>query len=169
MTYAEVRERAKNGDVLLLEGSGFVSKFIRVFTGQSISHVAALVWLEDGLFIAEMIEGTGYQLKPASERIKGYKGIVYFGEAPKVIHDNPDCVKSKILAYRADKSKQEYGYFSLLSVWWAQIRHEQMKVKKKVCSTFIQEIWEGCGYKFKQLADPGDYVNLCQSIAKIDL
>lgn len=168
MTYPELREQAQNGDVILLEGSGFVSKFIRVFTGQSISHVALLVWLDSGLFIAEMIEGVGYQIKPASERIPAYKGIVYYGKAPKVVNDSPGCILKSVLEYRADKSKQRYGYFTLFSVWWSQIRHKNIEVKKKVCSTFIADVWNWCRFKFSETPDPGNYVNLCQFISKVD-
>lgn len=167
MTYGDVRSIAKNGDVLLVEGSGFISKFIRVFTGQSISHVGMFVWLKNGLFIAEFVEGTGYQIKPASEQILTYEGILYFGKAPEPISINQDCVKSEVLAFRSDKSKQKYGYLSLLKVWWAQLWHAQYEVREKVCSTFVQHVWNKCGYNFKQLADPGDFIGLCQYTSRI--
>lgn len=168
MTYPELRAKAKSGDVILLEGNGFVSKIIRAATGQSISHIAVLVWLADGLFIAEMVEGVGFQLSPASQRIPALKGIVYFGAAPKVVQDQHGKVVQCVIGYRADKKKQKYGYASLLKVWWAQLWHKEYKTRQKVCSTFVQEIWECCGFNFAQTADPGDYVGLCQYISKVE-
>ncbi|HMM59450.1 MAG TPA: hypothetical protein PKC25_04875, partial [Candidatus Rifleibacterium sp.] len=105
MIYSDLREIAKTGDIILLGGTGVVSRIIRVLTGQSISHVAALFWLDGGLFIAEMVEGVGYQIVPASQRLSAMKGIVYFGQAPKVVQDDPDSIMRVISLYRADIAK----------------------------------------------------------------
>ena len=168
MTYEDVRKRAQSGDLVLLEGNGFVSKAIRVLTGQSISHVAMLVWLHDGLFIAEMTEGNGYQLTPASQRVGSMAGIIYYGEAPKVVQAKPGCIVEQVSLYRADKKRQRYGYLSLVKIWWAQLWHKSYTPARKVCSTFVQETWEKCGYHFAQTADPGDFVGICQYVARIE-
>lgn len=169
MIYSDLREIAKTGDIILLEGTGIVSRIIRVLTGQSISHVAALFWLDGGLFIAEMVEGVGYQIVPASQRLSAMKGIVYFGSAPKVVQDATDSIMGVICSYRTDKTKQGYGYLSLIKVWWAQIRRKPYRTRGKVCSTFVQELWESAGYHFDQLADPGDYVRRCRYVARLEL
>jgi len=169
MNYDEMRTRALSGDVILLEGTGFVSKAIRVLTGQSISHIALLVWMEGGLFIAEMVEGNGYVITPASQRLKTLKGIVYFGAAPKVVTVEPEKVLAQVLEYRADKKKQQYGYLSLLKVWWAQLVHKSYTPTRKVCSTFVQETWQECGFTFAQTADPGDFMGHCRYVVKMEV
>lgn len=168
MIYSEMRLSAKTGDLLLVKGKGFFSQMVRVVTGESISHVALLFWLDGGLFVAEMIEDNGYQILPASQWFPGAAGPVLFGCAPKVVQDCPKTILGTIARYRDDKKRQRYGYLSLLKVWWAQITGKQIKVHQRVCSTFVQDVWEQCGFHFQQTADPGDYLGLCRFISAME-
>jgi hypothetical protein len=168
MTYSEMRQLAQTGDVLLVEGKGFFSKMVRVVTGESISHVALLFWLDGGLFVAEMIEGKGYQIMPASQWFPRAAGPVLFGAAPVSVQSRGDTILAIIASYRDTKKKQRYGYLSLLKVWWAQITGQQIKVHQRVCSTFVQDVWEQCGFHFAQLADPGDYLALCRYVCAVE-
>lgn len=168
MTYQDARPNIKTGDILLVQGSAFFSKIIRTLTGESFSHVALLHWRDDGLWVAEFVEGTGYQLMPASQWMAGrVKDTVFWGVAPKVVQADPADILKLIDSYRADKSKQGYGYLSLFTVLWAQITGKDYKPAQKVCSTFVQAAWESTGYHFNQTADPGDYLDLCQAIQPI--
>ena len=167
MNYSEMRLAAKTGDILLVEGKGFFSRLVRVVTGESISHVALLFWLDGGLFVAEMIEGKGYQILPASQWFPA-AGPVLFGCAPQVVQDLPKTILRTIAKYRDNKKQQRYGYCSLLKVWWAQVTGKQIKVHQRVCSTFVQDVWEQCGFHFKQTADPGDYLGLCRFISAME-
>lgn len=160
MTYNELRDSIKTGDVLLLEGRHFFSRIVRVFTGQQASHVALFVWLDDGLWIAEMLTSSGYTLTPASDRIPQISDQMYLGVAPAVVRDGASAAKSVVMKYR-ERGKR-YGFYSLLKVWWAQLWQSRPDTEQRVCSTFVQEVWEACGFKFNQLADPGDFFRLCE-------
>jgi len=161
MRYSQMRQVAHTGDVLLVEGQGWVSRLIRMLTGQNISHVAVLVWIGNALWVAEMKEFFGYRLRPASlwveDTLPG--AVVYYGEAPVVVQMAGGDMDAHdvIFFYR----NRRYSYRSLVRVWWAQVRRKKIE-SGLVCSTFVQKVWEASGMTFKQTADPGDYMRLCQ-------
>ena len=163
MKYSEVREHAANGDLLLLEGKGPVGRFIRVVTGQQISHVAMLLWLDEGLWVAEM-RNAGYSFAPASQRIPEMQeqGIVYWGKAPRQVRNRPIHIHEKALSFRGSR----YSWWSLVTVWCAQVLKRQMP-RNLVCSTFVEKVWEAAGWNFHQTPDPGDFVPLCDGMHAI--
>lgn len=168
MRYSDIRGIAKTGDVLLVEGRGFVSQLIRAVTGQSMSHVAVLVWFGETLWVAEMKEFFGYRLRPASLWIEDalVGGNVYFGEAPQAVRLATDHQNKIVLDALFSYRNTRYSYAALVTVWWAQIRRKKLAAGL-VCSTFVQRVWEATGYEFRQTADPGDYVRLCESVSVI--
>ncbi len=164
--YAALRDEMRSGDLFLVEGRGVISTLIRVLTGQQLSHVALLVWIDGGLWVAEMREFVGFQLRPASlwlEDISGAGHTVYYGRAPRRVRESP-LVKETALGFRS----QGYGYLSLLQVWWAQLRRTRLRPRGVVCSTFVQRCWEAAGIAFSQTADPGDFLRLCDGIEAIE-
>jgi hypothetical protein len=164
LTYKSLRNNAKSGDVLMIEGRGWVSRLIRAFTGQSVSHVALLLWIGDSLFVAEMKEFHGYRFRPASCWVEDAlrSGFVFYGMAPGHIRMQCPGISDTALRYR----NKPYSYTALFRVWWAQITRSKVP-GGLVCSTFVQRVWEECGYQFTQTADPGDYLRLCDSVTSI--
>lgn len=162
--YTELRPGMLSGDVLMVEGQGFISKAIRALTGQQISHVAMLVWIEGGLWVAEMKEFKGFRLLPLNAWMSdNASNVVYYGVAPPSVRNKREIIESALMYRNTD-----YGYFSLFKVWWAQIKHKHIKVKLLVCSTYIQRCWSSAGYTFNQTADPGDYMRLCTTITPVN-
>ena len=164
--YDWLRDEAHNGDVLLVESRGVIGTAIRMLTGQQFSHVAMLLWLEDAtLWVVEMKEGIGYRITPASQRVpemcKGAR--IYFGRAPLKVTANPDLVRSTALQYRGSR----YSYWTLVTTWLAQVFRRQLP-NGLVCSTFVQRVWEACGIRFRQTADPGDYMHLSTDVTSIE-
>lgn len=168
MLYSGIREIAKTGDLLLVNGDTFVSKLIRYFTEESFSHVAMLFWLDKNLFVAEMIEGVGFRISPASQWVNLVGGEIYYGESPSEVNCDELIIDKKILSYRADLKKQEYGYLSLILIYISQYTGLKVNSAKKVCSTFVQDIWESCGVKFDRMSDPGDFEDFCTKIIKLE-
>lgn len=164
MNYAEIREQAIDGDVMLVEGRGFVSRFIRAFTGQNISHVAILIWINNGLYVVEMKERIGFRMMPASQWVKQAGHILYYGKAPDGVRTYPQIARQAALKLRGEK----YGYLSLFGVWLSQFSGKNRKGRQLVCSTAIQRVWNACGYRFDQTPDPGDFVRLCQFVSKLE-
>ncbi|PLY04755.1 MAG: hypothetical protein C0622_02285 [Desulfuromonas sp.] len=170
MTYADIRAIAKTGDVFAVQGNGMVSKIIRVLTGESYSHVAMLVWLDEGLFVAEFVEFVGYQIMPASEWVRRRQGqeLIYC-EGPKCVRACPQPVKEDAVGYRnASVAARWYGYISLFLILYSQITGRKVHVIQKVCSTFVQKCWAAAGHYLPRTADPGDIVKACPTTHRIE-
>ena len=169
MTYQELRQVAMTGDVLLVRGS----MWVRLLTAESYSHAALLVWDEaDGLWVYEFLEGQGYQSMPASQWFEERAGRgqeLYYGEAPEIVRAQPWRVTQAARSYRDRGLRRRYGWLSLLTVWWSQIRGKRLPVWFRVCSTFVQECWEAAGFQeFERTADPGDIAMVCDTLHRID-
>ena len=169
MTYQELRQLAMTGDVLLVRGS----MWVRLLTAESYSHAALLVWDEaDGLWVYEFLEGQGYQSMPASQWFEERAGRgqeLYYGEAPEIVRAQPWRVTQAARSYRDRGLRRRYGWLSLLTVWWSQIRGKRLPVWFRVCSTFVQECWEAAGFQeFERTADPGDIAMVCDTLHRID-
>lgn len=163
MTYAELRKIAKTGDALFVGGN----LFVRVATAESYSHVACLVWMPDGgLWVFEFTEDHGYRSVPASQWFEERENEdVWLGIAPVPVHFNPEQVKKAVTAYRNPGARRNYGWLSLIVVWFSQVIRRRLPVLYRVCSTFVQEVWETAGFKgFARTADPGDVARVCQAM-----
>lgn len=72
MSYAELRDSIKDGDVLLFRGAkSRISAIIRWATRSSYSHAALALWVDDRLMVAESREFRGCRLVPASRAVEG--------------------------------------------------------------------------------------------------
>ena len=167
MTYQELRQVAMTGDVLLVRGN----LLVRMLTAESYSHVALLLWEEQGgLWVYEFVEGKGYQSMPASQWFAARRGQeIYHGEAPETVHAMPWQVVTAARAYRDRRFAKRYGWLSLAKVWISQLIGCRVPVRMRVCSTFVQECWEAAGYDgLKRTADPGDIAMECDTLHRID-
>jgi len=140
VNYKDLRRKAKDGDLLLVEGRGIVSRIIRALTGQNFSHVAILVWIDGGLVVVE-------------------------GLAPTEIEGHREQARIAAVRLRGEK----YGYLSLFGVWLSQFTGWNKKSGGLVCSTAVRRVWNACGYRFDQTPDPGDFVRLCVYVSKIEV
>lgn len=153
-TYASIRPRIKTGDVFLVEGKGLVGKMIRVLTAQQYSHVAMCAWIDAGLWVAEMREGVGFQMQPASQWMAQNKYQCYWGEAPESVHAVPDVIIDFVMKSRAENLS--YSYVTLLLVWLSQILGRPLPVGN-VCSTWVAAAWKMAGVAMGKSPDPGDF------------
>lgn len=70
MKYSEFRNVVKDGDVITFAGNWWMSRAIRFFTGQPVSHVGFAMWLrfgyetEDRLCVLESLEPGGIRVVP---------------------------------------------------------------------------------------------------------
>lgn len=164
-TYASIRPFIKNGDVLGVKSRGAVAWSIRGLTGESLNHVAMLVRIEGGVWVAEMLEGTGYRLTPASQWMsERASDQVFWIQAPGMVRG-----KAKILDYvlQSRAKPPRYSYWTLISVWWSQLRNRRTR-GLMVCSTWVERAWSFVGYPlFDRLADPGDFFEHGQAVIPI--
>lgn len=69
MSYASLRSNIKSGDILAFRGTTFISRFIRMWTGGSWSHVA-IAWVhDDRVFLMEAREFNGVEIRAVSESL----------------------------------------------------------------------------------------------------
>lgn len=162
-TYSDSRKTIKTGDVLLVEGRSLAARLVRVFTGQQASHVGLFVRVGDdkdgGLWVAEM-RPRGFTLTPASTRVGEVLeagDYAYLGEAPGFIRDNHNGRRA---ALNARLARARYSFWSLVAVWASQVFSVPLHTHL-VCSTYVQQAWEACGFQFAVPPDPGDFFRLC--------
>jgi hypothetical protein len=172
MQYSAIRSKIRTGDIFAVEGRGLIGAAIRVLTGQQFSHVAMLLDKgPGGVWVAEFVEGVGYQQMPASEWLKprvGKRQYVYWGCAPHSVRTGSADLFVFVNRFRPENGNTRYSYWTLLTVWWSQITRRQQR-GKYVCSTFVQRAWESVGYRrFTQLADPGDFLHHCLSVTHLE-
>lgn len=169
MNYKQLRNSAISGDVLGVKGDGFFSKIVKFFTKEKYSHVAMLVWHGTGLWVYEFVEGRGYQCMPASQWLELRNGQkIYFGRGPNEMTNNEECIIKSTGSFRVSEIKQHYGIISLVKVVLSQWTGKKINVYFKVCSTFIQHVWEECGFKMDTTADPGDIMRVSKANGAID-
>lgn len=167
MGYLQCRTHIKTGDALITRKG----RVIRFLTGESYNHVALFAWLApDSLWVYEFTQKYGYRALPASAWLDERRGeMVYWGAAPPSVTDNAAKIVETVLSYRdKDRHDRWYGWLSLPVVWFSQVINRRLPVHLKVCSTFVQEVWESAGYTgFRRTADPGDIAAHCLSLTRL--
>jgi hypothetical protein len=166
MTYQELRKIVETGSVVGADSGTWFAKVIKKFTKEEFSHVAMFIWQGDGLWIYEFVEGEGYQCMPASQWFKKREGqTLYVGKGPEKVQTcDPKIMIDAAQDFREEKS-QHYGLLSLFTVLVAQIVKKDIPTYFKVCSTFVQYVWEMAGVDFEITADPG---NIMRRAAEIE-
>jgi len=169
--YEELRDQIKTGDLLLVDGNGFVSDVIEKVTGGRFSHVAVIFRLGDGLFIAEEWEGIGFQIMPLSQKLAQVDGRPFLGIAPEVVRANPGAVMAEIGEYRATPSLQPYGYGTLVKVAAADDLGAKIDPEKvqAVCSVFAERCYIRAGLKFPSLLSPSDFDEVVAGTVPIEV
>lgn len=174
MKLSELKKRAKSGDVLLVKSDTAIGKLIRVLTGESYSHVAVLIWVPGAsgneLRVYEFVEGVGHQTMSLNDWMHTRAGqILSYGMAPDPVHAAPVKVRTAAEYYKdASLLQRSYGYLSLVKVWLSQVIRRHIRVRQKVCSTFVQEVWRCAGFDgITRTADPGDIAENCQTLYPI--
>lgn len=164
--YQDARPDLRSGDVLMCKTRKRASIIIRALTAESINHVAMIVIAPDtGVWVAEMVEGEGFRLRPASLWIQEQAGqVVLWGMAPDPVRGHPalwdDCLATR-------EQDPEYSWRTLIRVWWSQLTRRPVK-GWLVCSTWVQARWVARGYAWSsRLADPGDFLEESGTIQRI--
>lgn len=76
LDYAKIRNRFKNGDVLLYQGKGLFSRLIKKITQSKYSHSGIVIWWNNRLMVMEARAKKGVIVSPLSRSICGYHGQV---------------------------------------------------------------------------------------------
>jgi len=166
MNYLQLKKLAESGDILFHAGDSWGAKILRMGTAGQFSHVALLVRMNGGLFVAEVVPCTGFTITPASQRIPAMMkgGNVWYGPSPYDMDDR--LMRSVIMNFRG--TSHDYSYWAGFKTWFAQITGRDYQTKL-VCSTFVQKVWERSGMtKLEKPADPEDLFGLVSSADRLE-
>jgi hypothetical protein len=170
MNYDNIRSMACNGDVIGVNGANLIGRLIRSFTKEKYSHVALFVWHGTGLWVYEFTGLDGYQCTPASQWFEIHKEAeIWFGKAPAIVRANPSKVEKAASSFRASHFKRHYGFLTYINIAFAQLLKAKVTTKQKVCSTFIEHVWDDSGYRFPVTPDPGDVMKVAEKTAPLVL
>ena len=160
INYAQLRANARTGDLLALKGRGIASYLVRIFTATSWSHVAVLLWVDEGLWVCEMA-WSGYRMRPASQWVPEQSADVWWCRAPEFIKE--ECATEVLLAHRG----RPYSYWSLITTWISNLLNRRLP-SGDICSELAQNLVESCGGKRqKSLWTPDDAVTFWGSATRI--
>jgi hypothetical protein len=153
MNYEEARSRIETGDVISVRRKdGFMSKMIRAITRSPYTHSGIAIWLDGGLWMAE-INGGHNHLIPLSQLQDIDLDI---SECPV----SRDKVRTAIL--ESLRARANYGMASFVIIGFVnllKIKERLHSFKDKVCSEYIQAILISAGWDTPDyMASPYDLV-----------
>ncbi len=167
MNYEEAKKYIKDGDVLTFAGSWRMSRLIRFWTGQKVSHVGIAIWLrfgqetEDRLCVLESMEPGGVRIIPLSMALKE-SNAVYWQKLDSALVDAHEALGWAIQQW-GGKYASWLQFLSFISPRFRKLR-EWRGFPAKVgsgyhCSELIAEALKFGGYKPPKdpaLVTPGD-------------
>jgi len=134
MSPEQVVQEARPGDILLVSGSWI----LRALTCESASHVALIT--TRGM-VCEYKANGGWRTLPLTDWLNGYRTQVWYGKAPKGVHNNLG-----VAAYASKYGRHEYGFFEAAWVWVCQAFGKRWSGKGRFCSTYVQRVWSALGW-----------------------
>ena len=171
MDLATVKQIAQVGDALLCHDTDLTGRLIEKVTTGAFCHAAMIVIPNPGqILVSEMMQPAGYACMTIddwfNERLqRGQK--LFFGVAPKEVHDNPAPIMDRLQRY-VDQKNRGYDFTALPLVWLSDITGKSYVTRGEVCSLFVQNCWEiATGVDIPGNASPSDFLYLCDSVALI--
>lgn len=70
--YQQHRQQIKSGDLLAWSTSSAIGRLIRMWTGQTYSHVGIAWVVGERVFVIEAMDGIGVRIMPLSDRLPFY-------------------------------------------------------------------------------------------------
>jgi hypothetical protein len=140
--YERKRSDIKNGDIIAFSGVGIIGKIIRMFTGETYSHVGIAWVVGNRIFIVEALDGRGVVMRPLSEITPFYhlQNTKEFTDATET--------------YMLSKIGMKYGYFDVLL---AGLGLKSKPNDSYQCAEFVADVF-GILDEFKSYT-PGKLVN----------
>ena len=153
LKYESVRKEIRDGDVLLYQGKGFISRLVQLFTGSAYSHAGLAVKWNDRLMVMEAV-GKGVIISPLSRSVGYYKGNVDWYQSREPIAD--DGRKKMIIAAQKELGKSFTKCGLLLIGAYIVIRKKFdendafVRSKKFFCSFYVAATYNAAGLDLKQ-------------------
>lgn len=139
--YPDVRAQIQDGDVLLFQGTGPLSRFIRWGSGSAYSHAGLALWWGPRLMVVQAV-GKGVEAVPLSLAVERYSGQVdWFQPLPEVrARMRPDL----FLAAALDEVGKPYALRGLVRLAWLiwngrlrRYRDPRKPPRERFCSQLV--------------------------------
>lgn len=157
---AQIRKELHTGDVLEVRQARWLGALpIRKRTDSVYSHVALILDLEDGLFIAEATWPQGVRLVPLDKWLKGMRGEV------DLFAVDPDQVNTwKMRIFAMNRLGDPYSLWQLVASWGHVVRLIRRFSKKPkdvnrqawICSEFVSAAFLAGGYRHDEKFLPAE-------------
>lgn len=146
LIYDDVREKIRNGDILLYKGRGFVSWAIKFFTRSEYSHAGIAVWWYDRLMVMEALS-KGVIVNPLRRSVGRYKGSVEWWTLKKDFDINNDDRK-KMIIFAQEELGKDFAFwglflFALVISFVIPLGKKDFLTREKrlFCSLYVAEIY----------------------------
>ncbi|MEJ1353112.1 MAG: hypothetical protein RPU39_00285 [Candidatus Sedimenticola sp. (ex Thyasira tokunagai)] len=139
MKYREGRSLIKTGDLLALKHKrGWIWALVRIITRSEYTHTATAVWLEEGLYAAEM-SWSGNHLIPVSQ----YE--VDFDVYTPPVGPRPQLAEA---IYQRLRTRVPYGFIDLLWIVLYNLLHFKLPRDRGglICSALSALIYKDVGW-----------------------
>lgn len=159
MRYDDIRELINTGDLIAVKRrDSLFAQAIRFFTRSDVTHVGIAVWLQDGLWLAEL-NGGGNHLVPLSQ-LSGKRFDVFArpSELPPV---RIEAAIMQNLREHVDYGFAALPVIGLLNWFRLQVTGRQRRIV--VCSGYCINIYVDAGWpEYTRLLSPGELTDLLE-------
>jgi len=154
-----------NGDLVEFTTYSRIGSMIRGITKKDVNHTG-IVWcvqefedIKDRRFVMEALS-RGIEINLLSDRLKNYKGSVYWHSLKKEFDEYRDKIASICLLAEGRTEEIRYDYISLIKNMYKKVNVDVSKYS--FCSEFVQWVLEEAGVLEKQetALRPGEFDSL---------
>lgn len=145
-SYSKVRDDIKDCDILLYQGTHWMSRLIRKLTKSPYSHAGIVAWWGNRLMV---LEATGKGVYPVtlSQNLSHYKGEVHLYTL-KEEYDVSLQVRDRMLKFAQEELGKEYATWKLILFGWRILLAKDLDKKdvlrranQLVCSHYVSQIY----------------------------
>ncbi|RMH39504.1 MAG: hypothetical protein D6689_16400 [Deltaproteobacteria bacterium] len=158
--YASIREQVKDGDLLLFQGRGWLSRVINRVTGKaqstrrSYSHSGIAMWWHppvvprSRLMVFQAV-GRGVEVQPASRAVDRYSGHVDWFPLTDEARSRLDV--DRLFTFCLEHLGAKYSVLGLVSYLWHRIigdlegARERQSPRKMFCSWYVSHVFTEAG------------------------
>jgi hypothetical protein len=148
ITYADARDKVRDGDLFLFRGEFLISKLFRRVDHSFYSHAALAAWWDDRLMILQA-EGSGIQAIPMSVAIGTYPGRADWYALKRDEIADFDAKLQKVLREARSDLGLAYGFGDLwrnIVRWAVQVKlSDPARPRAMFCSEYVERCFREAG------------------------
>lgn len=150
LSYQEVRQQMKSGDVLLYRGEDIKSRFIRLFFKSPYTHAGIVAWWNNRLMVLEAVE-KGVIATPLSENLGRHAGGVDYFVYTETLSDDK---RATMVQFAQMQLGKDYNLWALLVSGMRVVLGLSLKDKNGdfrraagmyFCSQYVSDIYAQAG------------------------